>query len=51
MPNNRAEVLTKVAINAANAVFSETSVSKAETRTHLQEIRDEIDIMIDSLGE
>jgi hypothetical protein len=34
---------------AISAVFSDTSVSPAETKANLEELQDDIDVMIDSL--
>lgn len=34
---------------AINAVFSDTSVSREETRESLRDLRDEIDILLDAL--
>lgn len=41
--------LIKEAKEAIRAVFSDTSVSKAETRCTLKDLIEEIEIMIDSL--
>jgi hypothetical protein len=39
------------ALDALNALFSDTSTSRASTRENLKEIRDEIDIYLESLND
>ena len=41
----------EAALEAINKVFSDQSVSQQETRKSLQSLRDEIDVMLDSLPE
>jgi hypothetical protein len=43
------EKLMKEAKKAISAVFSNTSVGQNETRLNLEELKDEIDIMLDTL--
>ena len=38
------------AVDAATELFSDTSVSRAETRELLRDLRGEIDTMLDTLG-
>ena len=43
--------LCEKAESAINDIFSDTSVSKAETRVSLQTLISEIEILLDALGE
>jgi len=43
------EDLCKEAKDAVNKVFSDQSVSRSETKSSLQDIRDEIDVLLDTL--
>lgn len=43
------EALYEGALKAVTTLFSDTSVSKEKAKENLESLRDEIDIMIDSL--
>lgn len=45
------EKLVNAASNAVKRLFTDTSVSKRETRDALQELRDDIDGYIDALSD
>jgi hypothetical protein len=45
------KALKKQALDAIHALHSDTNVPRSQTKEDLVELRDEIDIMIDALGE
>lgn len=49
MTANNHDLLWRVALDAINELFNDTSVSTQETKQDLQALQDEIDCLLDSM--